>query len=162
MKLRVWFGLVLAIAIALCAVTLTVWKARKPILRLRACFHESAGLTAGAAIRVAGVEAGKVRSVQPAGPDCPVDVELALPLTSEVRSLPQNASAQIQTEGVLGPSYVEIHLPQIASAPIAEHGTIPTVEYTSGLDPKTAEKLKKFVNEAIDKSTAQPLEPGKK
>src|ERR1700756_5499379 len=133
MKLRAWFGLVLGIAIALCAVTLTVWKARKPILRLRALFHESAGLTAGAAIRVAGVEAGKVRSVKPAGPDCPVDVELVLPLTSEFRSLPQNASAQIQTEGVFGPSYVEIHLPQVAGPPIADRGTIQTVEYRSGL-----------------------------
>ena len=107
-------------------------------------------------------KAGKVRSVQPAGPDCPVDVELALPLTSEVRSLPQNASAQIQTEGVLGPSYVEIHLPQVAGPPIADRGTIQTVEYRSGLDPEAAEKLKKFVNDAIDKATAKPLEPGKK
>ena len=148
----------LAIVIALCIISLKVWNAVRPTLYLRGCFHESTGLKAGAVIRVAGVDAGKVRSVVPAAAECPVDVELALPLTTEFRSLPQNATAQISTEGVLGPNYVEIELPKVPGPVITNHGTIRTVEYTGGLDPKTAEKLKKFVNGAIDKATAKPLE----
>ena len=158
MKLRVWFALALATAIALCVSTLKVWNAVRPTLHLRSCFHESAGLKAGAAVRVVGVDAGKVRRVVPAAPDCPVDVELALPLTSEFRSLPQNATAKISTEGVLGPSYIEIELPKIPGPAIANYGMIRTVEYSGTLDPKTAEKLKKFVNDAIDNVTAKPIE----
>ena len=161
MKLRVWFAIAVAILITLCITTVKIWNAVRPTLNLRACFHESAGLKAGADLRVAGVDAGKVRRVVPAAPDCPVDVELALPLTASFGALPQDATARISTEGVLGPSYVEIELPKAPGPVIANHGTIRTVEYSGTLDPKTAEKLKKFVNDAIDKATAkQPESPG--
>jgi hypothetical protein len=88
-----------------------------------------------------------------------VDVEFDVYLSNSLRSLPSNATARIETAGILGPSYLGIDLPEVNGPPIGNHGELRTVEYTVGLDPKTAEKLKKFVNDEIDKMTAKPVDP---
>ena len=151
--------LVIVIGTAICVLAVAVWKMTGPRFVLRSCFHNIQELKRGASVRVAGVEMGRVRSIHPKPGDqnCPVEVEFELELTKTFRDLPRNAAAVLATDGVLGPTFLEIDLPKVAGPPIADHGTVETLEYTQGLNPEAAAKLKKAVNDVIDKATARPV-----
>jgi ABC-type transporter Mla subunit MlaD len=115
-------------------------------------------LKPGANVQLAGVEIGRVRKIRnEIGTDCPVDVEFELALTKQFRSLPSNATARFSTEGILGPTYLEIVLPKSPGQAIENHGVIQGVDHSDGLSPEAARKLKRLVNDVIDKATAQPL-----
>jgi len=60
-------------------------------------------------------------------------------------------------EGILGPTYLEIVLPKSPGQAIENHGVIQGVDYSDGLSPEASRKLKRLVNDVIDKATAQPL-----
>jgi ABC-type transporter Mla subunit MlaD len=101
---------------------------------------------------------GAVRSIHHQGGDCPVNVELRMPLQNGFH-LPKNASATLQSAGVLGPTFVEIKLAGIPGPPIENHARLETVEYTGLLTTEAAAKLKKTIGDEIDKMTARPI-PG--
>jgi ABC-type transporter Mla subunit MlaD len=157
MRIRRRLFLSFVIAGGLCGAGLAIWKATRSGLQLRACFHMDAGLKPATVVRVAGVDAGRVQSVSHQVGDCSVEVKFLLALTPDFQSLPRNATAHIAADGILGPSFLEIDLPKVSGPAIENHGMVQTVEYTPGLNPKAAEKLKKVMNEAIDKATAKPV-----
>ncbi len=160
MKRRYWVvGLGLVAALALGTATFKLREAMQPSLHLGACFQTKSGLKPGAEVRVAGVEAGMVQSVTLQSNECPVRVEFSLTLTKYFGSLPRNATARMETGGVLGPTLLEIDLPKVPESALKNHETVKTVEANGQLDPKAAETLKKVIDDAIDRATEKPIEP---
>jgi ABC-type transporter Mla subunit MlaD len=116
-------------------------------LQLRACFHNVNGLRAGAAVRIAGVEVGRVQSVraQPMNPTCPADVEMEI-ATDYAISLPSDATAAVDTEGILGPSYLGIDTTHASSSPVANGGQIRSQEDTSPAAANLQRSVDKFLD----------------
>ena len=90
---------------------------------LKSCFGNVRGLRSGAAVRLAGVDVGTVRSVhaQPQNKNCPAEVRMDL-ATSDELSVPKDALTDIETAGVLGESYLSIDVSQASGAPIENYG----------------------------------------
>src|SRR5271170_4050713 len=74
---------------------------------IKSCFDDAAGLRAGAAVRIAGVDVGTVRSVRanPQNKSCPAEVEMALATTYEIR-IPKDSTTETNTAGLLGETYL--------------------------------------------------------
>ena len=90
---------------------------------IKSCFDDAGGLRAGAAVRIAGVDVGTVRSVRanPQNKNCPAEVEMALATTYEIR-IPKDSIAEANTAGMLGEVYVNIDTTQASGAPIENYG----------------------------------------
>ena len=78
-------------------------------LTVKTYFTNASGLRDGANVRVAGVDVGSVKSVRvrPELKEEPVEVVMVLNPRYEVR-IPADSIVSLETEGVLGPTYVEI------------------------------------------------------
>lgn len=74
-----------------------------------AYFINATGLRAGAPVRLAGVDIGSVQSVRalPELKDAPAKVVMVLTPSYEIK-IPNDATASLETEGVLGRAYVDI------------------------------------------------------
>jgi len=90
---------------------------------IKSCFDDAGGLRAGAAVRIAGVDVGNVRSVRanPQNKNCPAEVEMALATTYEIR-IPKDSIAETNTAGLIGEVYVNIDSTQASGAPIENYG----------------------------------------
>jgi len=90
---------------------------------IKSCFDNAGGLRAGAAVRIAGVDVGTVRSVRanPQNKNCPAEVEMALATTYEIR-IPKDSIAETSTAGLLGETYVNIDTAQASCAAIENYG----------------------------------------
>ncbi len=103
-------------------------------------FAYAGGVPAGAAVKIAGVKVGRVRSVvfRPTAQDRsgrPLPVQLTLDIDREAAlALRSDATATIGTQGALGESYVEV-LPGTAPGPLPAGAEI------RGLDPPRLDVL---------------------
>ena len=90
---------------------------------IKSCFDDAGGLRVGAAVRIAGVEVGTVRSVRadPQNKNCPAEVEMVLATTYEIR-IPKDSIAETNTAGLLGEVYVNIDTTQASGTPIENYG----------------------------------------
>src|SRR5277367_4926536 len=90
---------------------------------IKSCFDDADGLRAGAAVRIAGVDVGRVRSVRasPQNKNCPAEVEMALTTPYEIR-IPKDSIAETNIAGLLGEVYVNIDATQASGAPIENYG----------------------------------------
>ncbi len=90
---------------------------------IKSCFDDAGGLRAGAAVRIAGVDVGTVRSVRadPQNKNCPAEVEMMLATTYEIR-IPKDSIAETNTAGLLGGVYLNIDVAQASGAPIENYG----------------------------------------
>ncbi len=99
-------------------------------LIVRTFLHSAQGVQPGAHVRVDGVDVGSVSDVgvskQPA--EGPIELRMVL-RAPYVLSIPSDATASLQTDGVLGPTFVEIDTREASGAPIAENGTLKSVEF---------------------------------
>src|SRR5216684_9047472 len=86
---------------------------------IKSCFDDAGGLRAGAAVRIAGVDVGTVRSVRakPQNKNCPAEVEMVLATAYEIR-IPKDSLAEINTAGLLGEADVNIDTTQASGAAI--------------------------------------------
>ena len=100
-------------------------------LELKAYFQNSAGLKEGAAVRLAGVEIGKVRRVhvRPEVKDGPVEVIMALQTSYEVQ-IPSDSVVTLGTEGVLGQTFADIDTSKAYGSGIAQYGVLKSREMT--------------------------------
>ena len=91
---------------------------------IRAYFNDAQGLRAGAPVRVAGVEVGRVSSVRvrPDLRDRPAEVTMSLQTSYELE-IPSDAIVRLQSDGVLGQTYPEIDITR-AIAPAAKNGAV--------------------------------------
>ena len=116
--------LVLMIVVGLAAIgSLFINPLRYSRHDIKSCFDDAGGLHAGAAVRIAGVDVGTVRSVRanPQNKNCPAEVEMALATTYEIR-IPKDSIAEANTAGLLGEVYVNIDTTQASGAPIENYG----------------------------------------
>ncbi len=90
---------------------------------IKSCFGDAGGVRVGAAVRIAGVDVGIVRSVRanPRNKNCPAEVEMALATTYEI-TIPKDSITETNTAGVLGEAYVNIDTTQASGAPIENYG----------------------------------------
>jgi phospholipid/cholesterol/gamma-HCH transport system substrate-binding protein len=91
--------------------------------RVKSCFTNAQGLKSGAVVRIAGVDVGVVRHVRAnlQSRYCPAEVEMAIS-TPYVLHVPKDAIAGIESDGVLGPSYVDIDVAGATGPPIENYG----------------------------------------
>src|SRR5436190_14893237 len=88
-------------------------------LELRAYFQNAHGLRAGAPVRLAGVEVGRVTSVR-ARPEinaAPAEVQMKLQTPYEL-SIPNDSTVFLATAGLLGETFVEIDVAKASGSPI--------------------------------------------
>jgi phospholipid/cholesterol/gamma-HCH transport system substrate-binding protein len=140
---------VLAIC-TLCAAGIIFWftpRSQERKLNLTACFEDVRGLRPGARVRIAGVEVGNAASVEahPERKDCKAEVLMSL-RTPYGLKVPADSVARVESEGVLGPAFVDIDVRNTMSPPIGNHGQLKTM-----VTPSTLEAIKA----AVDAASAQ-------
>ena len=114
-------------------------------LFLTTCFENAQGLQPGAHVQVAGVDVGRVAAVraQPEKKDCPAEVQLDLMTNYELK-IPSDSVAEIGSEGLLGPKYVEINTRNAHGGPAENHTALKGVVTESpSQNPQPAPKGKK-------------------
>jgi len=92
--------------------------------RLNAEFEKVSGLTAGAEVRVSGIQKGTVRRIDlPSRPDQKVRVEMDL--DSETRRvIRKDSTAAIKSEGLIGDEFVEIAPGTNDAPPVPDNATL--------------------------------------
>ncbi|HVO80504.1 MAG TPA: MlaD family protein [Terriglobales bacterium] len=127
------------IALAIAVITFAVlWGYPRLVthrLELRVYFQNANGLRAGAPVRLAGVEVGKVTSVRarPERQAAPAEVTLSLRTPYEL-NIPSDSTVSLATAGVLGETFAEINVLGASGAPIKSGGILkeePTKELTT-------------------------------
>ncbi|MGA8868582.1 MAG: MlaD family protein [Candidatus Sulfotelmatobacter sp.] len=98
-----------------------------PPFSLRACFQDAHELRPGAAVRLAGVDIGRVRSVraQPTDTACPAAVEMQIQTAYDLK-IPRDSVAFTDTAGVLGETYLGIDSSRASGAAIENGGLLPS------------------------------------
>jgi len=137
---------------------------------IKSCFDDAGGLRAGAAVRIAGVDVGTVRSVRanPQNKNCPAEVEMALATTYEIK-IPKDSIAETNTAGPLGEVYVNIDTMQTSGAPIENYGYLKSkpskTTLSLGDQLKAADALLRLVRafkegeKEVPKGTGAPFRP---
>jgi phospholipid/cholesterol/gamma-HCH transport system substrate-binding protein len=130
--------LVLAIVVAGTSVWL-VHRSRVHQLTIRTYFHNAQGLKPAARVRANGLEVGSVKEVRldPGLREQPVEVLLRLD-SRYATKIPNDSTATIATDGILGPPYIEIDVSKAVATPITNNGVL------KGLDSMPASQV--FLN----------------
>jgi phospholipid/cholesterol/gamma-HCH transport system substrate-binding protein len=120
--------LVLAIAAAGTSVWL-VQRSRVHELTIRTYFHNAQGLKPDTRVRANGLEVGSVKevSLDPRLREQPVEVLLRLD-SRYAAKIPDDSTATVATEGLLGPPYVEIDVSKATGRPINNNGVLKGVD----------------------------------
>lgn len=114
-------------------------------LTVKAYFTNASGLRDGANVRAAGVDVGSVKSVR-VRPELqePVEVVMVLNPRYEVK-IPTDSIVSLETEGVLGPTYVEIDATGASGAPIATNDVLKTRPVVNSTTEQLVENLSKML-----------------
>lgn len=98
-------------------------------IAVRTYFRRAQGLIPGARVRVDGVEVGFVRDVRVEAEhlDRPIAVRMALDATDGLQ-VPSDAIASLETEGVLGPTFVEIDTRNAKGSAISRNVVLESIE----------------------------------
>jgi phospholipid/cholesterol/gamma-HCH transport system substrate-binding protein len=94
-------------------------------IELRVYFQNANGLRAGAPVRLAGVEVGKITSVR-ARPEmqfAPAEVTMRLRTPYEL-NIPNDSTVALDTAGVLGETFAEINVLGSSGAPVKNGGVL--------------------------------------
>lgn len=119
--------------------------------RVQAVFPETGQLVSGADVRIAGVDVGKVTSVNPEGTNSLV----AMSLYKQFAPIPADTHAILRLKTLLGEAYIELSTGNGSGPKLPDGGTIPRqqVEPTQDLDqvldsfnPATQRALQEFLN----------------
>jgi phospholipid/cholesterol/gamma-HCH transport system substrate-binding protein len=147
MRKLIWAGILALIAFAT-VVSLTVAKQLKPGPQFKAYFENSSNLQTGAAVRVAGVNVGRVTAVRimPKLKEHPVEVSMSLN-PKEALDVPSDAVASLSTDGVLGPTYVEIEIQKASGPPLKNGGTLRTISVESLTPKEILDRLSRSLKE---------------
>jgi phospholipid/cholesterol/gamma-HCH transport system substrate-binding protein len=95
---------------------------------IKAYFNNAMGLRAGAPVRLAGVDIGTVKSVEaiPELKQLPVEVVMLVGPPYDLR-IPNDSTANLETAGVLGETYVDINAAAASGPPLGNGGTLKTI-----------------------------------
>jgi phospholipid/cholesterol/gamma-HCH transport system substrate-binding protein len=114
-----------AVAVVALAVLLGYPRLFAHRIELKVYFQNANGLRAGAPVRLAGVEVGRVTSVR-ARPEiqaAPAEVTLRLQTPYEL-NIPNDSTVSLETAGVLGETFAEINILGASGAPVKNHGVL--------------------------------------
>jgi phospholipid/cholesterol/gamma-HCH transport system substrate-binding protein len=125
-------------------------------LLLKAYFQDARGLQAGAPVRVAGVNVGRVTEVRvrPELKEHAAEVTMVLQTLDELK-IPEDAIVSIATAGVLGETYAEIDLRGSSGAPSGEGATLKSRE--SGPEPSLKTLVEQVAKNAKPTSCDPPI-----
>jgi phospholipid/cholesterol/gamma-HCH transport system substrate-binding protein len=121
--------LVAMIVFGLAVLFLTFTKRSENQLEVKTYFQDARGLRAGAPVRLAGVEVGRVADVR-ARPELkahPAEVVLHFqtPYTLEI---PSDSVVSLNRDGILGETYAEVNVRHASGPPIGNRGTLKAQE----------------------------------
>lgn len=147
MRKRIWIAITILLALA---VIVSIPIARRP--KARAYFQNGEDLKAGAPVRVAGIDVGRVISVslRPTLKQNPVEVVLAL-YPEYASAIPNDSIASLSTEGVLGPTFVDIDIRKTSGPPLQSGVALKTIS----IQPFTQREILDRISEAIQQSRHQ-------
>lgn len=132
----------LALAIVLAGASIwLVERSHVHRVTIRTHFHNAQGLKPKAKVRANGLQVGEVTdvSLDPSLREQPVEVLLSLDSRYASR-IPNDSTATIDTEGLLGAPYVEIDVSKATAGPIINNGVL------KGVDAGSGPVLQVFVN----------------
>jgi phospholipid/cholesterol/gamma-HCH transport system substrate-binding protein len=146
--------LVAMIVFGLAAVVFTFAKHPQNHLILKTYFQDAHGLRAGAPVRVAGVDVGRVTEVRvrPELKEHAAEVSMFLQTPYELK-IPDDAIVSLATAGVLGETYPEIDLRGSSGAPAAQEGTLKSRE----IGPESS--FKSFVEQVAKSANPSTCDP---
>lgn len=125
-------------------------------LTVRTYFHNAQGLQRHAKVRANGLDVGVVEDVTltPRLGEQPVEVLLSFEprYTANIRS---DATATIETEGLLGPPYIEIDLSSATGGPIGNTGVLKGLDKSVNTNGVAATALQNFLNVLSEKLKKQ-------
>lgn len=157
---------IVAVGLATVAVFSYLKLTATPSFSLRTCFQDANGLRPGAAVRLAGVDVGRVRSVraQPADHACPAAVEMQLQADYEMK-IPRDSVTSITTAGLLGETYLEIDVSAASGQPIQTGGQLPSkesVKFTAATLDRMLKAVELLKQQSDEEKASQPSPPDKK
>lgn len=127
------------VALSVLAIFVVFFRFETHNLHVRCYFQDAGGLQAGAPVRVAGVNVGKVTTVRvrPELRDHPVEVLMLLQTSYDLR-IPNDAVVTLESAGMLGQTYPEIDIRSATGPPLEDGGTLKTAASQS---PNTQQLL---------------------
>lgn len=128
--------------------------AKKPFghkISVRAYFANAMSLRAGAPVRLAGVEIGSVETVRarPELREAPAEVVMVLS-PSYALNIPSDSTASLETEGVLGQTYVDIDAAHASGAPIGPNAVLKTIATPQLTTQEVIEKFSQILSHKCD------------
>jgi phospholipid/cholesterol/gamma-HCH transport system substrate-binding protein len=107
------------------ALFLLVPRSTAPRMVIKAYFTNAMGLRDGAAVRLAGVDIGSVKSVhaRPELKEAPVEVVMVLSSPDGMK-IPNDSTVSLETAGVLGETFVEIDATKASGPPIVANDVL--------------------------------------
>lgn len=129
-------------------------KTRPHRMELVTYFRHATALKAGAVVRVDGVDVGTVLGVRvrPELGDRPVEVVMAISTTYNL-AIPNDATVQLGSDGVLGPAIVDIDTRHSSGVPVKDHGTLNSVELTDNQAAKAVQRVGNAFVQALKQQT---------
>lgn len=143
----------LATILMVCALMGTAACAHYRELHLKTYVNDAVGLKQGAPVRVQGVDLGKVTAVRvrPSERRPPVEIDMVLQPSYDLR-IPADARVHLESQGVLGPTFVDIDLVGASGPPVADRGVLQAQE-------QHRETMEELVSK-ISKSLRKPCKDG--
>jgi phospholipid/cholesterol/gamma-HCH transport system substrate-binding protein len=94
-------------------------------IELKVYFQNANGLRAGAPVRLAGVEVGKITSVRARAEMQVAPAEVTMRLRTPYKlNIPNDSTVSLDTAGVLGETFAEINVLGASGAPVKNHGVL--------------------------------------
>jgi len=117
--------IIAAASIAALGIVVSLTKPSGHELKLKCYFQDAQGLRSGARVRVAGVDVGSVTSVRvrPELRDHAAEVTMSLYTQYELK-IPSDSTASLETTGVLGETFVQIHVQDASGPPLRDGGVL--------------------------------------
>ena len=154
------FGFIVAAGLVIIALW-AIPHSRNKELSLAGCFDNVMGLRVGAAVRIAGVEVGRVTQVRarPDRKDCPAEVAMSLSTPYDLK-VPNDALAGVSTEGLLGQEYVDIDVRHATGPPAIDCAVLKTTPAVAPAD--TLRALVDAIAKKANEETAPLTNPSAK
>jgi ABC-type transporter Mla subunit MlaD len=129
-------------------------------LDVRAYFQNAAGLNAGASVRVDGVDVGRVSGVRvrPELGERPNEVLMAIRTPYDL-SIPNDSLVSLTTQGVLGPTVLDIDTRHAQGPGIMDNAVLKSREVTSEEAAQATKRLKDAIIRAVDKALPDQQTP---
>lgn len=155
-----FFTVFAVIATSIVAVLFLVPRPNHHRITVTSYFSNVAGLHELAPVRIAGVTVGIVKSirVQTEIKPTPVEVIMALDTPYEIK-IPNDSVASLETEGVLGQTFVDIETASASGPPIGNNAVLRSVPRPESM---TADEVVKKFGEIVDKANCSGSTKGSK